>query len=82
MWLWWLANVVGLLIVIPLVIVLANRVVRPALEIQAYSDDILENGLALSEDLVPVPALAQTDELVGEITGEAVRYLSGVRRLV
>lgn len=82
MWLWWLANVVGLLVVIPLVVVLANRVVRPALEIQAYSDDILENGLVLSEDLVPVPALAQTDELVGEITGEAVRYLSGVRRLV
>ncbi len=82
MWLWWLANLVGLVIVIPLVILLANRVVRPGLEIQAYSDDILEHGVLLTENLVPVSKLVDTDAKVAKVTGEAVRYVTALRRLV
>ena len=82
MWLWWLANLVGLVIVIPLVILLANRVVRPGLEIEAYSDDILEHGVLLTENLVPVSKLVDTDAKVAEVTGEAVRYVTALRRLV
>lgn len=82
MWLWWVANVMGLAIVIPLVILLANRVVRPGIEIQEYSDDILEHGVLLTENLVPVSALVDTDAHVEEVTGEAVRYVTSLRRLV
>lgn len=82
MWLWWIANGIGLVVVIPLVILLANRVVRPAVEIQAYTDDILEHGVLLTENLVPLPALADTDAHIATITGEAVRYVTALRRMV
>ena len=52
------------------------------MEIQAYSDDILEHGVNLTEHLVPVPALVDTDASIGEITGEAVRYVAALRRMV
>lgn len=80
--LWWIANAIILLVVVPVVILLANRVIRPAVEIQAYSDDVLEHGVKLTEHLVPVPALVETDKLITDITGEAVRYVTALRRLV
>ena len=70
MLLWWIANALILFVVVPVVVLLANRVIRPAVEIQAYSDDILEHGVNLTEHLVPVPALVDTDASIGEITGE------------
>ncbi len=81
MWLWWLANLVGLFVVIPLIVLLGNRVVRPAREIQAYSDDILEHGVLLTVNLVPVTALVDTDAHVEEVTTQAVRYLTALRQL-
>lgn len=80
--LWWLANAVILLAVVPLVLLLANRVIRPALEIRDYADDVLEHGVKLTEHLVPVPALVDTDELISGVTGEAVRYVTALRRMV
>jgi len=80
--LWWIANAVILFVVVPLVILLANRVVRPAAEIQAYSDDVLEHGVKLTGHLVPVPALIDTDASIKDITGEAVRYVTALRRMV
>ncbi len=80
--LWWVANAIILLVVVPLVVLLANRVIRPALEIQAYSDDVLEHGVKLTEHLVPVPALVETDKTIAAITGESVRYVTALRRLV
>ena len=82
MWLWWVANALILLVVVPLVVLLANRVIRPAIEIQAYSDDILEHGVLLTANLVPVPALIDTDAKIVDITGEAVRYVTALRGMV
>ena len=81
MW-WWIANVVILFVVVPLVILLANRVIRPAGEIREYTDDVLEHGVKLTGHLVPVPALIDTDALISDITGEAVRYVTALRRMV
>lgn len=80
--LWWLANAIILLVVVPLVVLLANRVIRPALEIQEYADDVLEHGVKLTEHLVPVPALVDTDQLIVDVTGEAVRYVTALRKMV
>jgi len=82
MWLWWIANAIGLLVVVPVVLLLANRVIRPAVEIQAYSDDILEHGVMVTENLVPVSALVDTDAKIADITDEAVRYVTALRKLV
>ncbi|MBA3287287.1 MAG: hypothetical protein H0U21_04565 [Acidimicrobiia bacterium] len=80
--LWWIANIVALVVVIPLVILLANRIIRTGVEINNYADDILEHGVALSGNLDPVPALLDTQELVGTATSNAVRYVTALRPLV
>ncbi len=80
--LWWLANAIILLAVVPLVLLLANRVIRPALEIQEYADDVLDHGVKLTGHLVPVPALVETDKLIDDVTKESVRYVTALRRMV
>jgi integral membrane sensor domain MASE1 len=79
--LWWLANVVALLVVVPLVLFLANRIMREGAEINAYADDILAHGVGLSANLIPVPALVETAQLVGVAKGHAVRYVVALDRL-
>lgn len=76
--LWWIGNVVLLVVVAPLVVFLANRVIRAGIEITEYADDILEHGVGLAGNLDPVPALVETRELVGVATGHAVRYVHGL----
>ncbi len=80
--LWWIANAVALVVVVPLVILLANRIIRAGIEINHYADDILEHGVLLSGNLDPVPALLDTQDLVGVATGNAVRYVTALERLV
>lgn len=70
---WWIGNVVLFAVVIPLVVFLANRVLRPVREIKAYADDVLEHGVALTGTLDAVPKLVQTRALTGaarEAVGE------------
>ncbi len=78
---WWIANLVGLLVVIPLVILLANRVIRPAREIRRYADDILEHGVLLTGNLDPVPALEDTRMIVRRVTNNAVGYVTALEQL-
>lgn len=80
--LWWIGNALGLLVVIPLVILLANRVIRWALESARYADDILVHGVALAGNLDPVPALADTREGTRAVAGNAVRYVNALDRMV
>ena len=82
MWLWWIGNAVLLFAVVPTVLLLANRVLRPAIEIQRYADDILEHGVGLTENLEPVPAVAETRELVSAAKGLAVGYVGAVAPLL
>lgn len=79
---WWIVDAVVLIVVVPVVILLANRVIRAGLEIERYADDILEHGVALSANLEPVPALATTLELVEIATRSAVSYVDGLRSLL
>lgn len=80
--LWWIANIVALVVVIPLVIYLANRVITPAREIDRYADEILVHGVRLSGTLDPLPALADTRELSEQVKANAVRYITALERLV
>lgn len=82
MWLWWIGNAVLLLLVTPLVLLLANRVIRPAVEVQRYADDILEHGVLLTENLEPVPALADTRDLVAAARSLSVAYVGAVGPLL
>lgn len=82
MWLWWIGNAALLLVVTPLVLLLANRVIRPAVEVQRYADDILEHGVLLTVNLEPVPAVADTRELVAATKSLSVAYVGAVGPLL
>ena len=82
MWLWWIGNAVLLLAVVPVVLLLANRVMRPALEIKRYADDILEHAVGLDKNLEPLPAVADTRDLVSAAKGLAVRYVGAAGPLL
>ena len=82
MWLWWIGNAILLLAVVPVVLLLANRVMRPALEIKRYADDIVEHSTGLTKNLEPLPAVADTRDLVSAAKGLAVRYVTAAGPLL
>ncbi len=78
MWLWWVGNALLLLVVIPVVVFLATKIISRALEIRRYAKDILEHGAAIDANLEPVPALADTRRHCGVVREQAVRYLEAL----
>ena len=81
--LWWIGNAVLLLVVLPVVIFLLNRVLAAVERIRRATDDILSGGVALIGELEGVPAaLATTDATVNEISVGAVRYAGSVAKLL
>jgi hypothetical protein len=74
--LWWIGNVVLLVVVLPVVIFLLER-------IRAAADQVLAGGVELIGELQGVPeGLAQTDATVGEVAVGAVRYAGSVAKLL
>jgi hypothetical protein len=81
--LWWIGNAILLVVVLPVVIFLLNRVLAAVERIRAATDEILSGGVALVGELDGVPgALARTDETIGEVAVGAVRYAGSVARLL
>lgn len=81
--LWWIGNAILLVVILPVVIALLNRVLAAVERIRAASDDILAGGVALIGQLDGVPAaLATTDETISEVTAGAVRYAGSVAKLL
>ena len=81
--LWWIGNLLLLLVVVPVLVALLNRVLAALERVRAASDDILTGGVALVGELDGVPeALAQSDETVGAIATGAVRYAGSVGKLL
>jgi len=78
----WVMSAIGLLVVAPLVIVLASRVIESARECARYADDILAHGLGITAALEPVPALLDTRSAVGDVGANAGTYVAALRRLV
>jgi hypothetical protein len=70
----WIGLALGLIIAL-LVVALLNRVVRPALEIRHYADEILAAGLGIATNLDGVDDLARTRELATAVPGLATAYL-------
>jgi hypothetical protein len=81
--LWWIGNVILLVVILPVVIFLLNRVLAALERIRGATDDILAGGVALVGELTGVPdALAVTDSTVKEISVGAVRYAGSVAKLL
>ncbi len=82
MLLWWLGNIVLLFVVAPVCLLFLNRVLRPAKEIYAYADDILDHGVKLTGTLDSVPKLLRTRELTGVARQGVGRYGSALQRIL
>ncbi len=81
--LWWIGNVILLVVVLPVVIFLLNRVLAAVERIRAATDNVLAGGVALIGELNGLPeALAVTDETVREVSVGAVRYAGSVAKLL
>lgn len=81
--LWWIGNVVLLFVVLPVVIVLLNRVLAAVERIRTAADDILRNGVVLTGTLDNVPALlATTDSTIKQVAVGATRYAGSVAKLL
>jgi hypothetical protein len=81
--LWWIGNAVLLLVVLPVVIALLNRVLAAAERIRGACDDILAHGVELLGEVNEVPELlATTDAVVSQIAVGATRYAGRVATLL
>ena len=81
--LWWIGNAILLVVILPVVIFLLNRVLAALERIRGATDDILAGGVALVGELDGVPAaLATTDDTVKEVANGAVRYADWVAKLL
>ena len=81
--LWWIGNAILLLVVLPVVIFLLNRVLAALERIRGATDDILAGGVELVGELSGVPdGLAVTDSTVRQVSVGAVRYAGSVAKLL
>lgn len=81
--LWWIGALALLLVVLPVVIALLNRILAAVERIRDAADEILADGVALNDALEPVSGLlAITDETIKEVQVGAVRYAGSVQKLL
>jgi predicted small secreted protein len=81
--LWWIGNAVLLVVVVPVLVALLNRVLAALERIRGAADDILAGGVALTEELDGVPeALATTDRTIHDVAVGATRYAGSVAKLL
>lgn len=83
MTLWWIGNAVLLVVIVPVLVALLNRVLAALERIRGAADDILAGGVALIGELDGVPeALATTGETVHDVAVGATRYAGSVGKLL
>ena len=80
---WWIGNAVLLVVILPVVIFLLNRVLAALERIRGATGEILTGGVALIGELNGVPdALAKTDTTINDVAVGAVRYAGSVAKLL
>jgi len=80
---WWIGNVALLLVVLPVVLALVNRLLIPIIRIRETADAILDSGVRLMNQLDPVPTLLNTtDQTVEAVAIGAVRYAGAAQQLL
>lgn len=81
--LWAIGNLVLLIVIVPVLVALLNRVLAATERIRAASDDTLAGGVALIGELHNTPELlATTDVVIEEVAAGAVRYAGPVSKLL
>lgn len=74
MTLWWIGNIVLIAVIIPVVVIILNKVLEPANHIRLYADDIMEHGAQFGPHLEALGDLNKTRDLVRRTRGDLERY--------
>jgi hypothetical protein len=83
MTLWWIGAIALIVVVLPVVLVLLNRILAAVERIRLAANSILRDGVALNDGLEPVSGLlAETDTTIKEVQVGAVRYAGSVQKLL
>jgi len=81
--LWAIGNLVLLLVVVPVLVALLNRVLAALERIRGAADSTLAGGVAVIGEVDTVPdRLAVTGETISEVANGAVRYAGSVGKLL
>lgn len=81
--LWVIGNLVLLLVVVPVLVALLNRVLAALEDIRGAADVTLAGGVGVIGEVQHVTdRLATTDEVIGEVANGAVRYAGSVAKLL
>jgi hypothetical protein len=80
-WLW-VGDAIVLFAVIPVLLLMLNRVLRPALEIKKYADDVLVHGVLLTGTMDAVPKLVDTLNLTTAAKGLVGRYGAALEKIL
>ncbi|MGH3918012.1 MAG: hypothetical protein ACRDRY_02965 [Pseudonocardiaceae bacterium] len=80
--LWWIGNAIFLFVVIPVVVVLLQRLMRATLDVGKHVDTIhgQAGGIVIACD--DVKALIPTRDAVKRVGGGLTRYVQAVARLL
>ncbi|HEX9762455.1 MAG TPA: hypothetical protein VGA97_05070 [Acidimicrobiia bacterium] len=80
---WWIGNALLVLVVVPVLVALLNRVLAACERIRKASDEILSGGVALIGAVDRVPELLETtDKTIEDVSIGAVRYAGSVAKLL
>ena len=72
--LWWIGNIILLIVVVPVLVALLNRLLAATESVRGAADDTLAGGVALIGELHNTPELlAETDVVIEEVANGAVR---------
>lgn len=83
MTLWWVGNLVLLLVVVPVLVALLSRLLGAIERVRTAADDALLGGVAIVDELETTPALlAETDRTIEAVADGAVRYAGSVGKLL
>ncbi len=81
--LWGIGNLILIIIVVPVLVALLNRLLAALERIRGASQDALDGGVALIGELDTTPTLLdKTDDVIKEVANGAVRYAGPVSKLL
>ena len=80
--LWWIGNAIFVLVVIPVVVVLLVRLVKPVVAIEKHVNAVHEDAGRIVIALDGVKGLITTRDLVKRVGGGLTRYVTPVDRIL
>lgn len=81
--LWAIGNLVLIVVIVPVLVALLNKVLAALERIRGAADDALAGGVALIGELHNTPELlAKTDDVIKDVANGAVRYAGPVSKLL